>query len=73
MAPPDQSDAGPVRVGHWARSRWFRALLVVVALVALWGVVLRFVLPGVLRDAIGTQLSELTERPASVERVEIEP
>lgn len=73
MAPPDRADAGPFRVRHWARSRWFRALLVVVALVALWGVVLRFVLPGVLRDAIGTQLSELTERPASVERIEIEP
>jgi hypothetical protein len=73
VAPPERTDPGPARAGHWTRSRWFRALLVVVALVALWGVVLRFVLPGVLRDAIGTQLSELTERPASVERVEIEP
>ncbi|MCM5570645.1 DUF748 domain-containing protein [Burkholderiaceae bacterium FT117] len=44
-----------------------------VALVALWGLLLRFVAPGLLRDAIGTQLAELTGRPASVERIEIEP
>lgn len=64
--------AAPARRG-WLRSRWFRALAIVVALVALWGIVLRFVAPGLLRDAIANQLAELTGRPASVERIEIEP
>ncbi|TXL68745.1 DUF748 domain-containing protein [Zeimonas arvi] len=64
--------AAPARRG-WLRSRWFRALAIVVALVALWGIVLRFVAPGLLRDAIASQLAELTGRPASVERIEIEP
>lgn len=71
--PPDEPPAAaPARRG-WLRSRWFRALAIVVALVALWGIVLRFVAPGLLRDAIASQLAELTGRPASVERIEIEP
>jgi uncharacterized protein involved in outer membrane biogenesis len=54
-------------------NRWFRALAVVLALVALWGVVLGLVMPGVLRNMVVDQLVQLTGRPVSVERVEIEP
>src|SRR5690606_16449266 len=39
----------------------------------LWGVVLGLVMPGVLHKVIVGQLAQLTGRPVSVERVEIEP
>jgi uncharacterized protein involved in outer membrane biogenesis len=57
----------------WLRQRWLQALLVVVALVVLWGVLLRFAAPGLLRDTISEKLAELTDRPVSIERIEIEP
>ena len=77
-APGRPAGAGPERVasprfgGRWVR-RVAIALAVVLALVGLWGVVGKYLLPGFVADTIAEQLAGLTGRPANVERVEIAP
>jgi uncharacterized protein involved in outer membrane biogenesis len=59
----------PARGAAWVE----RALAALLVLALLWGLLLHQIAPSLVRDAIVDALSELTGRPASVDRVEIDP
>lgn len=70
--PGSGRDASRSSARRWTR-RLAIGLAVVVALVGLWGVVGKYLLPGLVADTIADRLAALSGRPASVERVEIQP